>query len=393
MSQNLRGEPSAERSKIPLTTQRNLWIAAAGRCEFPGCSEILWRDDVTLSEANYANIAHIVAASPDGPRGDPVRSKELIKSPENLMLLCPEHHTLIDSPEHRSEYSEQTLRGYKEETEEAVRTVFEGLCLRRTTLVTLVSKIGGSATPISKSSVVTAVFPDAPYSLIEIDYSDSANDRDSAGLGWLRDDLMERVRTGLLEKQHQGKLYPLSVFAMARIPLDIALGRALCGADVHSLYQHHRDPDDWRWLAEPGRDLTSEEGIELTIPTQIGPNAIPVVIVSISGDIPEDAVADALHRDIPIHRDAAVFKITAGKPEPHFLKYRTQLNRFGEVWGELLTAIRSMSPSVEYLPIFAAVPCPVAIRMGMLHLQADPCWWIYELRATRDGWDKAIELR
>jgi hypothetical protein len=241
--------------------------------------------------------------------------------------------------------------------------------------------------------VVNAVFPDALYNSIEIDYSNLANDGDTTGLGGVSHDLMESIRTGLLEKQHQRKLYPLSVFAMARIPLDIALGRALCGADVRSLYQHHRDPDDWRWLAEPGRDLTSEEGIELTTPTRIGPNAIPVVIVNISGDIPDDTVIEALYRDTSIHRDVAVFKIAAGKPEPHFLKYRAQLDRFGEVWSELLTTIRSMSPSVEYLPIFAAVPSPVAVRMGMLHLQADPCWWIYELRATRDGWDKAIELR
>jgi len=57
-----------------------------------------------------------------------------------------------------------------------------------------------------------------------------------------------------------------------------------------------------------------------------------------------------------------------------------------------MSIIRGISPKVPYLPIFAAVPIPVAIRMGMLHLQADPCWWIYEYRTTKGGWEKAIEL-
>lgn len=45
---------------------------------------------------NKAYIAHIVADSLDGPRGDPERSEKLANEISNLMLLCDPHHTLID---------------------------------------------------------------------------------------------------------------------------------------------------------------------------------------------------------------------------------------------------------------------------------------------------------
>jgi hypothetical protein len=41
-------------------------------------------------------IAHIRAQSPGGPRYDPAYAPERIDSVENLMLMCPTHHTLID---------------------------------------------------------------------------------------------------------------------------------------------------------------------------------------------------------------------------------------------------------------------------------------------------------
>ena len=41
-------------------------------------------------------FAHIIADEPGGPRGHPVLSKQLAKELSNLMLLCLDHHRLID---------------------------------------------------------------------------------------------------------------------------------------------------------------------------------------------------------------------------------------------------------------------------------------------------------
>ena len=67
-------------------------------CEFEGCNKRLFYDGVTLSIFNNAYVAHIVASSAKGPRGDKVKSPQLSDKLENLMLMCADHHKLIDNP-------------------------------------------------------------------------------------------------------------------------------------------------------------------------------------------------------------------------------------------------------------------------------------------------------
>ena len=43
-----------------------------------------------------AEMAHIIAQKPDGPRGESTLSPKERDSHKNLILLCPDHHTLID---------------------------------------------------------------------------------------------------------------------------------------------------------------------------------------------------------------------------------------------------------------------------------------------------------
>src|SRR4051812_47249225 len=79
-----RGKPG--RPSIPLSTQNELWARAAGRCEFRGCNELVFLDRLTQKRSNISAISHIVAYSPEGPRGDAIRSKRLEKDIANLIL-------------------------------------------------------------------------------------------------------------------------------------------------------------------------------------------------------------------------------------------------------------------------------------------------------------------
>src|SRR3990167_7572820 len=102
-----------KRPTIPKEIVLKLCALASGRCEFLGCNKPLWRDGLTWQEANLAHIAHIIASSPDGPRGDKVLSKKLAKDFSNLMLVCLEHHRLIDSKKYEKKYTLELLRRYK----------------------------------------------------------------------------------------------------------------------------------------------------------------------------------------------------------------------------------------------------------------------------------------
>lgn len=94
-----------------------LWGRAAGICSNPSC-----RTDLTaiLQESNSYNIgemAHIIARSKDGPRGEKGGGSDKYS---NLILLCPTCHRHIDkSPE--GTFTVEQLQRWKSDHEHAIR--------------------------------------------------------------------------------------------------------------------------------------------------------------------------------------------------------------------------------------------------------------------------------
>ena len=116
-------QSKTNRGKDPKQlTKLILCAKAGGRCQFEGCNKRLFVDGITLKEINNSNIAHIVASAPDGPRGNE-NSYELSDKLDNLMLMCQEHHKLIDgNPEH---YTIQILKNMKNHQERKIEEMLE----------------------------------------------------------------------------------------------------------------------------------------------------------------------------------------------------------------------------------------------------------------------------
>lgn len=70
---------------------KRLFARSGNRCAYPNCAAQIVQGDVIIGE-----ICHIKAASPNGPRYDPRRSVDDRHSYDNLLLLCANHHTVID---------------------------------------------------------------------------------------------------------------------------------------------------------------------------------------------------------------------------------------------------------------------------------------------------------
>jgi hypothetical protein len=87
------------RSDLSGPELKLLYAESGNRCAFPACGAVLTRLDVSTGEAvNLGEAAHIVAAERQGPRGrEPVDEAERDRRASNRILLCPTHHTLIDS--------------------------------------------------------------------------------------------------------------------------------------------------------------------------------------------------------------------------------------------------------------------------------------------------------
>lgn len=69
------------------------------KCAYPGCGDDLVFDALVAADQgkSVGKIAHIRAASPDGPRYDPAMSDDERASADNLVVLCGTHHDAIDS--------------------------------------------------------------------------------------------------------------------------------------------------------------------------------------------------------------------------------------------------------------------------------------------------------
>lgn len=89
------------------STIKRLFLLTENRCAFPGCNRMLVDDSGIL----IAEVCHICADKPGGKRYDPAQSEAKRQSYENLIVLCPNHHTLVDGDENT--FTADVLRDMK----------------------------------------------------------------------------------------------------------------------------------------------------------------------------------------------------------------------------------------------------------------------------------------
>lgn len=89
-----------------------LWGQAGGLCAFPDCRTPLVLDATDTDPRKVVGeIAHVVADSNDGPRSDPSMPAEARRREPNLILLCRNHHAVVDGQPNT--YSSADLRRWK----------------------------------------------------------------------------------------------------------------------------------------------------------------------------------------------------------------------------------------------------------------------------------------
>lgn len=83
------------RVSLSIGTKRRLWSESAGYCQNPACAEYLFAAD---GEADFGEMAHIVAATTGGPRDVPTTefSDRMRADHSNIALLCANCHTIVD---------------------------------------------------------------------------------------------------------------------------------------------------------------------------------------------------------------------------------------------------------------------------------------------------------
>jgi len=95
-----------------LATLKVLFAQSRNLCAAPNCRNKIVAPGTPVDEpAVVGQVAHIVARSPDGPRGDLNFPAAELHDEANLILLCAHHHSLVDAQD--STYTVEDLRRWK----------------------------------------------------------------------------------------------------------------------------------------------------------------------------------------------------------------------------------------------------------------------------------------
>lgn len=374
------------RPVIPVAIQNELWARAAGRCEFRGCNELVYLDRLTQKRSNVSAISHIVAYSPDGPRGNPVRSKELQVDIRNLMLTCRVHGKIIDDRDKVAEYPEELLLEFKKGHEDRIRMLTEIREDAQTHVLLVQAPVDGRDFAIDETRAFQALLPKYPAEEKAelIDLSSVALPTTTDGFfPLMAQSLTEQVRPLLRRRAGKARIKTLSVFALAPVPLLVHLGYELGDIEYVDLYQKHRRGQDWTWKKEEAL----KEFYEVTRPENETTSEGPVALVlSLSYDVKHQEVSAA------VGQNCRWYGIRAKEPGLDFLSSRERLEVFGYELRKLLPEVRDASGHDVPVHVFAAVPSPAAIELGRSVKGFDPAFVIYEYDKPSERYYPALTV-
>jgi hypothetical protein len=108
-----------------------LWSASGGRCAFPNCWERLcFHEAETAAPFTLGDMAHICGEKPGSNRHDPAQTAAERDDYQNLILLCPTHHRLIDRKENEPIYTVEVLLKIKADHEARVLSRLDPECMK-----------------------------------------------------------------------------------------------------------------------------------------------------------------------------------------------------------------------------------------------------------------------
>lgn len=370
-------------SYIPATTRFLLWGRAAGRCQYRGCAAQLWLDETTKTEFNSGYVAHIVADSPKGPRGDAVRSDLLKKDISNLMLLCDVHHRKIDVAE-VPEHPEALLLSMKAEHEQRV-TLVTSISHDKSSDILLYGAIIGEQTRLPRAEEArVALLPEwypARYEPITLSLRNSrTTDRTPTYWNGESEQLRRAFETDVRSALRDGRIKHLSVFALAPQPLLILLGTLLSDQEPAQVYQLHREPATWQWLTDE-----EEQAFELTEPeNKAGPAAL---VLAVSATVTPDRIGAVLGDT------ASVWTLTVQSPHNDVLKTRRQLQQFRETMRRAFNRIKEVHGQGATLHVFPAAPVAVNVELGRVWMpKADMPLRVYDQVTPTGPFVRALEI-
>jgi hypothetical protein len=361
-----------------------LWGRAAGRCEFAGCNDPLWKSPVTQEQVKLAELAHIYSFSDQGPRGNAGISEEMLNDIRNLILVCRSCHKTIDQDKEGIRYSAALLQEMKRLHERRVELATDIHPDMGSYVLHYGANIGGHSSPLKYSLTAPAMFParyPADDKAIELaTVNSSFTDRKSAFWDVEKQELISKFRYKVHDRLALGDISHLSIFALAPQPLLILLGSLLTDIPQADVYQLHREPQGWNWP-------NMGEVIPFMVTRPSRATGMPALVLSLSAPIASDRIKAVLGESV------SIWTVRIAAPHNDFVKTREQLTSFRSLMRPLLDEIKVQHGQNTPLHIFPAVPVSLAVELGRVRMpKAHAPWRIYDQINELGGFIPALNI-
>lgn len=344
------------KTSLSASLKREILAKSAGRCEFKGCGKYLNTEKVTGKKIRLDEHAHIISDSPKGPRGDEMLSLQLGNDISNIMLLCLDHHKLIDTDSEN--YSIEQLKSMKKEHEEGIEFYLNRIHTQQKTKVVIYkSNIGTfKDIPTNRNDICQAITDYYPDPEIVDLFLTNNNLNDSEKTFWeIEERNLEEVFMSEIRKPiEKGEIEHLSVFALAPQPLLIKLGTLLTDIATVDIYQKHREPSTWQWQEE----ITTK--YQVVEPTEIKENI--ALVFSLSFTINDERIYEVLGQN------TSIWKVTIDEPNPHFIRCKNQLKDFRQFMMSVYDRIKAIHGEKSIINLFPSVPVSIAVEIGRVRL-------------------------
>ncbi|MFM0718232.1 SAVED domain-containing protein [Paraburkholderia strydomiana] len=245
------------RGDSPSNTEyEHLGYLAAWRCQFSGCGKDLKTQTATGAPNKSSYFAHIIASSPNGPRGDSLLSDQRSADIENFLLLCDECHRRIDR-EDPDRFTISLLQKMREQSIAEVRRLLGSLQYKEAIPVVVMGNISTQSPHFVVREAEEAMWtrklrmkPGHPYAFFENGW----NQHDPhSGSYW--SSLFNSVEAELPQLRKLLRTDPgpgggshLAVFPLHGTSVLMLAGRLFGEASAVSLFQFRRE----RPVTEPG---------------------------------------------------------------------------------------------------------------------------------------------
>ena len=325
-----------------------LVVACGGRCTL--CNRNIMFDEFSHKDIRTFQRAHIKAFSDNGPRADSGLSIEERNSSDNLIVLCPTCHTMIDSQIGRKTYTVDFLKKWKRDKEKRVQKRLENLSPIKYIPIKYFSAIGTQENTISDFALFSYCFDNGFSTEDVINLSDDIlQENIIISEGQLREKFRQRIQ----RFYDNGQETPLVVFARAPQPLLVLLGYLLNDKHDVRLFTSHRNNI---WVYD---ESTEEQNyFEIIKPDNYSNLNNVALCIDSTAIIERDRVYTALGADVDIWR------LRAKNIGIDNINNQKELELFHKKCVEVLDQIGTIYGREKSINLFSAMGNSLAMTFG-----------------------------